>query len=259
MKRVPANCGNVKTLTALAQLVKLYIETHGASIADLIEITGYSRRAVLAAKKEIRGALGCTPSHTGVHRAALGGAPGCTGGASRFTLLGVKPAALAEKVLDSRQENPPHTPPVYHNSSAAELAPTSKLDDGPERVAGPPEQNSTIQYSTSLEAGNSLRWNKIRLIDGLAELLKGDSLQERKQHAAGHLLILLETYDCETVGKALTRLKTRIQDGDEIRSYTKMLGLLCDDVSRDGKRGSPKRTIPIGAIDLGDGEYVSRW
>lgn len=61
----------------------------------------------------------------------------------------------------------------------------------------------------------------------------------------------------EDVLEAARILLGKAIEEDEITRPAALFMRILGDVKRDGRRGKP--TIPLGAIDLGNGQYLSRW
>lgn len=252
----------VKTsFSALAQLVGLFAASGITSNAELMKITGYSKRAIQAARQEIE-------SEEGVQWAAWGCSllhGGCSG-----LHGGVQPAASGNLSHGEKACEQPtlYTDNTYCNgtvqSTQPKVASSVHTELRAREDAGPPLSSSdsiSLAGSSSAEPHPPPPSPKVTLgsmIDRLAPMLPGE---KPERYAEEVLRNLMHAYDGVTVNKAITRLVQRRLDGYEIKSFSRMLEALCGDVEASVAAGNKARDerIPIGAIPLPGGGYVSRW
>ncbi len=218
-----------KRLSALAQLVRIYAERGVMRTSELVAITGYSRRSIETAKCELRcahPAADCAwqPAAHTRQPAAIDAAADC---ASE-----ISPPPLKKKGL-------PHTP-----SKEKTNPPTGFPVD---RVSNPitVEQVASAPAAAKIREGASDdQW--------LAVTRKADRTGVHREA----IQPLADTHGLARVEAALDRMIARVVDGEVFRKPASMLARICEDI-----RANPPRAphVPLGAIDLGGGRYLSRF
>jgi len=249
-------------VSAAAKLVALCAKTIGTiKTCLLVAETGLSRQHVIRARAEALRAglikiIECTARGTetvppAVQQCPSGGTAetgNCTSGGTvdvPSPVQGVPPA------VQSAEGSTFHA--RTRTRSCARLVKYNKYIYNKYKYNNIPpaaSKNSTEQNSTAREAAAAVR-SKDQLADQFAKLASVPVPVAEK--IIGQLL---EQFDLTNLNTSMGRLRLRVLDGQPIKSFSSILGRICEDVAAD--RGK-KPFVPIGAIVRSDGSILSRW
>ena len=214
MNALSNNCVPVK-LSALAQLVRLLTDIGVSSTKQLVEVTGYSRRAIIKAKGELDWVS--TRVHTGVNPGALLCAPGCA-----WVKRGAPDdlSHVQNSGQNAKNSLPPKIPPPTHPAlSGDDSSDSANIAVVAAAAAEPEDPTSKISAK-----------NRRPLAARLKAII-GD--RPCQGDPAETILVLSDTFTEDVIGEALTRLALRVTSGEKFSIFGRILPLICADIREE--------------------------